>query len=62
MSTAVAIVGPWIPHPESNRERPDLSVRGPRSWCRGVRRYLLQLTAFLSPRSRCPDLQPATPA
>jgi site-specific recombinase XerD len=50
MSTAVAIVEPWIPSPESNREWPDLSVRAPQLVAT-MRRYLLQLTTFLSPRS-----------
>jgi len=48
--TAAAIVEPWIPRPESHREWPELSVHAPQLTAT-MRRYLLQLTTFLAPRS-----------
>jgi site-specific recombinase XerD len=50
VNAAVAVVEPWIPRPESHREWPDLSVRAPQLVAT-MRRYLLQLTTFLSSRS-----------
>jgi site-specific recombinase XerD len=50
MSASVAVVEPWFPRPESHREWPELSVRAPQL-VSTMRRYLLQLTTFLAPRS-----------
>ena len=50
MSASVAVVEPWFPCPESHREWPELSVRAPQLVAT-MRRYLLQLTTFLAPRS-----------
>jgi site-specific recombinase XerD len=41
---------PWIPRPGSDREWPELSVQAPHLVVT-MRRYLLQLTTFLAPRS-----------
>ena len=49
-AAAVPVVEPWIPRPESHREWPELSVQAPQLTAT-MRRYLLQLTTFLSPRS-----------
>ena len=61
MSTAVAIVEPWIP-PGVQPGMAGPVGAGPPQLVSGMRRYLLQLTTFLSPRGRFPDLQPARPA
>jgi site-specific recombinase XerD len=45
-----AVVEAWFPRPESHREWPELSVRAPQL-VSTMRRYLLQLTTFLAPRS-----------
>ena len=50
MRAADAVREAWIPRPESHREWPELSVRAPRL-AATLRRYLLQLTTFLAPRS-----------
>jgi hypothetical protein len=50
VSAAAAVVESWIPRPESHREWPELSVQAPQLSAT-MRRYLLQLTTFLSPRS-----------
>jgi site-specific recombinase XerD len=51
MSVAVAEnFEPWIPRPGSDREWPELSVQAPHLVVT-MRRYLLQLTTFLAPRS-----------
>jgi site-specific recombinase XerD len=50
MSASVADVEPWFPRPESHREWPELSVQAPQL-VTTMRRYLLQLTTFLAPRS-----------
>jgi site-specific recombinase XerD len=44
------VVEPWIPRPESHREWPELSAHAPQLVAT-MRRYLLQLTTFLAPRS-----------
>lgn len=49
-AAAVAVMEPWIPRPESHREWPELSIRAPQLVAT-MRRYLLQLTTFLAPRS-----------
>ena len=41
---------PWVPSPESDREWPELSTQAPHLAVT-MRRYLLQLTTFLAPRS-----------
>lgn len=43
-------VEPWIPSPGSDREWPELSIQAPYLVVT-MRRYLLQLTTFLAPRS-----------
>ena len=43
-------VEPWIPRPGSDREWPELSMQAPHLVVT-MRRYLLQLTTFLAPRS-----------
>ena len=48
--SAAAVVEAWFPRPESHREWPELSVRAPQL-VSTMRRYLLQLTTFLAPRS-----------
>jgi plastocyanin len=50
MTAAPAVFEPWIPRPESHREWPELSVHAPQLVAT-MRRYLLQLTTFLAPRS-----------
>ena len=51
MSAVVADhVEPWIPSPGSDREWPELSTQAPHLAVT-MRRYLLQLTTFLAPRS-----------
>ena len=51
MSVAAAeTFEPWIPRPGSDREWPELSVQAPHLVVT-MRRYLLQLTTFLAPRS-----------
>lgn len=50
MNAAVLAVEPSIARPESNREWPELSVQAPQLVAT-MRRYLLQLTTFLAPRS-----------
>jgi site-specific recombinase XerD len=51
MSVAAAeAFEPWIPRPGSDREWPELSVQAPHLVAT-MRRYLLQLTTFLAPRS-----------
>jgi site-specific recombinase XerD len=50
VSAAMAESEPWIARPESHREWPELSVRAPQL-ASTMRRYLLQLTTFLAPRS-----------
>jgi hypothetical protein len=49
-AAAVHGVEPWIPRPESHREWPELSVQAAQLTAT-MRRYLLQLTTFLAPRS-----------
>ena len=49
-AAAVPVVEPWIPRPESHREWPELSVQAPQLTAT-MRRYLVQLTTFLAPRS-----------
>jgi hypothetical protein len=49
-AAAVHVVESWIPRPESHREWPELSVHAPQLTAT-MRRYLLQLTTFLAPRS-----------
>jgi hypothetical protein len=46
----VTDVEPWIPSPGSDREWPELSTRAPHLVVT-MRRYLVQLTTFLAPRS-----------
>ena len=51
--SAIAVtdnVEPWIPRPGSDREWPHLSMQAPHLVVT-MRRYLLQLTTFLAPRS-----------
>ena len=50
MSASVVVIEPWFPRPESHREWPELSVRAPQLVAT-MRRYLLQLSTFLAPRS-----------
>ena len=50
MSGARAKVMAWIPEPESNREWAELSTAAPQLVAT-MRRYLIQLTTFLAPRS-----------
>jgi len=50
MSAAGAIVEAWIPCNESNRAWAELSPRAPQL-AATMRRYLVQLTTFLAPRS-----------
>ena len=47
---ATVVVEAWFPRPESHREWPELSTRAPQL-VSCMRRYLLQLTTFLAPRS-----------
>jgi hypothetical protein len=46
----VSSVEAWFPRPESDREWPELSLQA-QQLVSTMRRYLLQLTTFLSPRS-----------
>ncbi|MEI2698269.1 MAG: hypothetical protein V9E94_07935 [Microthrixaceae bacterium] len=50
MSAADALVEPWFPCPESHREWAELSAQAPQL-AATMRRYLVQLTTFLAPRS-----------
>ena len=50
MSAAVAVVEAWIPCNESNRAWAELSPRAPQLTAT-MRRYLVQLSTFLAPRS-----------
>jgi site-specific recombinase XerD len=50
MSAAEAIAEPWIPCDESHREWAELAARAPQM-AATMRRYLIQLTTFLAPRS-----------
>ena len=47
---SAAAVEAWYPRPESDREWPELSTKAPQLVAT-MRRYLLQLTTFLAPRS-----------
>jgi site-specific recombinase XerD len=50
MSVVAENFDPWIPRPGSDREWPELSRQAPQLVAT-MRRYLLQLTTFLAPRS-----------
>ena len=51
MSTAAAtVIEPWIPRPESHHDWAELTARAPQLTAT-MRRYLVQLTTFLAPRS-----------
>jgi hypothetical protein len=50
MTAVEAFAEPWIPRTESHREWAELSARAPHL-AATMRRYLVQLTTFLAPRS-----------
>jgi integrase len=51
MSTVAAtVIEPWIPRPESHHDWAELTARAPQLTAT-MRRYLVQLTTFLAPRS-----------
>ena len=50
MTAAEAVVEPWIPSDVSHREWAELSARAPQLTAT-MRRYLVQLSTFLAPRS-----------